>query len=1287
MSSSKYAFRRRFEKHNYSLIGAELSDDDEDDGPVTETMTAAAEAGLDASTLSHMEERDFKHVVKGGVGKVTEYLGIRNHLLSKWHADRTSLLKIDTVLSSLPADQHELCRETHSWLTRHGGINYGSLGGADLEQGDSIAKKRKEEASKAMESAAKEGDKIEEPLIDSSTITDDQIVERTVVFLRGADMNSTTERQIRKALETDLKCDLSDRKLVIRSVVTKFLSNPEVYVDVGKGSGKESDESSRLEAASALAKASLASTKSTKPKPTKPVVVVGAGPAGLAAARSLRQNGFDTIVLEGRSRIGGRVYTASENSKDNPLSVSIDFGASIITGTSGDPKRRTAMPWLGVRGDPSAAVAIGQMKLGTHLLRDSLPLYDGVEGHSIDTEQDKRVEQARDVLMDHARLRVDREGVDAVSNISLEEVITDEMRQRYPEEKEEKKEDDDDDDAEKKTETLSASDRRLLGWHWANLEYGCSAPLGKISMAHWNQDEPYGGFGGAHVMVRGGYGQVTTELSKGLEINLDSAVKSITRDDGDGDEGGVVVETVSGITYDASACICTVPLGCLKNGDVTFIPELSQQKQTSIKNLGYGNLNKVALEFNEYFWDDSVDYFGCAAEENTRGRNFMFWNLTAVTGKPVLVALIAGVEAEKGETESDEALVKAAMKTLRAVASKNSDATDSKWQSTVPDPVASMCTRWGSDVFSRGSYSYVAVGASGDDYDELGRPEGRVLFAGEHTCREHPDTVGGAMLSGWRAARHAMHIMNGDSGDPFDEVFALPTLDDLVAEEEGDESSDDDDGEESSDDEEDDQGKNGKKNKKGKGGRKKKGKYDSDGEDGPEDDDAARERARKRIELEAAERLEQLKREAKEATEGKEEVKKVLRIVGDGFSVGSESEKNQKFDSFCELGGGLETASGRLAFINTALDALPELKRSSWALQRNGLTTLVTWLEQITSKESGAAMAVKAISLLLKCPADLSVIRKSGAAKVMQQRFATHPTPEVRLLARKCAHRWTRQASKAKAQKTSDEDDVARQEKENDDDDNGETLAEKSSSKKNVADVSLPQDLGGVKKPVVATMDEMIASAAGLAEGGAAEEAAKAARDADKALLNATKAAALAAARSAEAAKAADQALREAWSSDSTRKNAFKEKNFADYERHKKRKREHKKKQALKREREDAEEAAGDAMEIGAKTTETLEAASGALNDAMDVDPNDPVAAIKKHVIAYILGHLQKSGTGKRLSKERRTEIAKKASEKVCDNSTSIADAAAEGGDAVTSFLTQQRKAKIKKMVDAYAKQ
>ena len=73
----KYAFRRRLEKHNYSLLGAELSDSDDDDEPVTPAMTAAAAAGLDARALSHMEERDFAHVTKGGSGKTAQYLSVR----------------------------------------------------------------------------------------------------------------------------------------------------------------------------------------------------------------------------------------------------------------------------------------------------------------------------------------------------------------------------------------------------------------------------------------------------------------------------------------------------------------------------------------------------------------------------------------------------------------------------------------------------------------------------------------------------------------------------------------------------------------------------------------------------------------------------------------------------------------------------------------------------------------------------------------------------------------------------------------------------------------------------------------------------------------------------------------------------------------------------------------------------------------------------------------------------------------------------------------------------------
>ena len=73
----KYAFRQRHTKHNYSLIGAELSDDDDVLGPVTPAQRSAAAAGLDARALSHMEERDFAHVTKGGAGKIAQYLSVR----------------------------------------------------------------------------------------------------------------------------------------------------------------------------------------------------------------------------------------------------------------------------------------------------------------------------------------------------------------------------------------------------------------------------------------------------------------------------------------------------------------------------------------------------------------------------------------------------------------------------------------------------------------------------------------------------------------------------------------------------------------------------------------------------------------------------------------------------------------------------------------------------------------------------------------------------------------------------------------------------------------------------------------------------------------------------------------------------------------------------------------------------------------------------------------------------------------------------------------------------------
>src|SRR4051794_25644860 len=69
------------------------------------------------------------------------------------------------------------------------------------------------------------------------------------------------------------------------------------------------------------------------------IVVVGAGAAGLAAAKQIRAAGHSAIVLEARSRIGGRAFT------DTSLGAPFDAGAEYIHWAERNPMRRIADEW------------------------------------------------------------------------------------------------------------------------------------------------------------------------------------------------------------------------------------------------------------------------------------------------------------------------------------------------------------------------------------------------------------------------------------------------------------------------------------------------------------------------------------------------------------------------------------------------------------------------------------------------------------------------------------------------------------------------------------------------------------------------------------------------------------------------------------------------------------------------------------------------------------------------------------------------------------------------------
>lgn len=495
----------------------------------------------------------------------------------------------------------------------------------------------------------------------------------------------------------------------------------------------------------------------------KNVIVVGAGPAGLTAARHLQRQGFIVTVLEARSRIGGRVFTDRAS-----LSVPVDLGASIITGVEADVASER-------RPDPSSLIC-AQLGLELTVLNSDCPLYDTVTGEKVPADLDEALEAEYNSLLDDMVLLAAEKGERALK-MSLEEGLEYGLKSRrmahhgqdHMEIRPIKTQDNSvaaerisTDDGYPNSEVskldgLSPLERRVMDWHFAHLEYGCAALLKEVSLPNWNQDDIYGGFGGAHCMIKGGYSAVVESLAEGICIHLDHVVSDISYFPKDYEMNnelhkGVKVSTSNGNEFSGDAVLVTVPLGCLKAETIKFSPPLPQWKYLSIKRLGFGVLNKVVMEFPEVFWDDSIDYFGATAEiTDQRGRCFMFWNVKKTVGAPVLIALLVGKAAIDGQNISSSHHVGHALVVLRKLFGEDK----------VPDPVASVVTDWGRDPYSYGAYSYVAVGSSGEDYDILGSPVDNCLFfAGEATCKEHPDTVGGAMMSGLREAVRIIDILN-----------------------------------------------------------------------------------------------------------------------------------------------------------------------------------------------------------------------------------------------------------------------------------------------------------------------------------------------------------------------------------------------------------------------------------------------------------------------------------------------------------------------------------------------
>ncbi|KAK9054396.1 hypothetical protein SSX86_025474 [Deinandra increscens subsp. villosa] len=669
---------------------------------------AAVSVGLKARAAGPVEKMKFKELLKRK-GGLQEYIECRNHILHLWNKDVTRILPLSEcgISNTAVADEHpqaSLIRDIYSFLDQYSYINFGVASKKEISDGGVKPNFK-------LSGDENDGRKSGGPVTD----LDDGvsfILGRTKNYDNLTDETDTATEGLDGIIKKDKDADMLD-------------SLPECLENNCHSGKLPNSLYTRVEDL-VDQKEPTVCMQCNDSETRKKIVVIGAGPAGLTAARHLNRQGFHVTVLEARDRIGGRVFTDHSS-----LSVPVDLGASIITGVEADVTSQR-------RPDPSSLIC-AQLGLELTVLDSDCPLYDTVTGQKVPPDLDEALEAEYNSLLDDMQLVVAEKG-DRAMQMSLEEGLEYALKIRQI--------------GTAKTdhgeETLSPLERRVMNWHLAHLEYGCAASLQQVSLPYWNQDDIYGGFGGAHCMIKGGYGAIVDSLKDGLHTHLNHMVTDICYQE-DESQKKVKVFTKNGKIFTGDAVLVTVPLGCLKAETIKFSPSLPEWKYSSIKQLGFGVLNKVILEFPEVFWDDSVDYFGATAEEtDQRGWCFMFWNVKKTVNAPVLIALVVGKAAINGQDLTPSDHVNHALVVLRKLFGEGA----------VPDPVASVVTDWGRDPFSYGAYSYVAVGASGEDYDTLGRPVNNCLFfAGEATCKEHPDTVGGAMMSGMREAVRIIDIL------------------------------------------------------------------------------------------------------------------------------------------------------------------------------------------------------------------------------------------------------------------------------------------------------------------------------------------------------------------------------------------------------------------------------------------------------------------------------------------------------------------------------------------------
>ncbi|KAI1438419.1 FAD/NAD(P)-binding domain-containing protein [Xylaria sp. CBS 124048] len=475
--------------------------------------------------------------------------------------------------------------------------------------------------------------------------------------------------------------------------------------------------------------------------------IVGAGVSGLRCADILLQNGFEVTLLEGRNRLGGRVYQV-------PLTSTqlVDVGPNWIHGTNNNPIMDIAQKTNTAAGSWTAKMSVVD-ETGAMLPPADAQFYSGMMWDIVETALAHSNKDCNTISPDE----------------SLFDFFDKELDRRIP---------DTLPDGDKKRKMM-----RQVAESWGT--YVGSHVFGQSLKYFWLEEC----IDGENLFCSGTYAKILAAISKPAveraSIKYQTVInKVITTDDESCDTLKVYTESEEILEFDE--VVFTAPLGWLKQHPDVFNPAPPARFTRAIRDIGYGCLEKVYISFPKAFWrssrpeDDMQGIVQLLAPNYASDSNPNRWHqeivelasFTPADSHPTLLFYTYGDQSKFITSEVAKLPSKEKKDAFLYEWFKPYYSRLPRYDETSPDcqPAACYSTNWlGDDLAGNGSYSNFQVGLeNGDVHIETmreGLPDRGLWLAGEHTAPFVAiGTATGAYWSGESVGKRIVQAYGGGQG-------------------------------------------------------------------------------------------------------------------------------------------------------------------------------------------------------------------------------------------------------------------------------------------------------------------------------------------------------------------------------------------------------------------------------------------------------------------------------------------------------------------------------------------